>query len=118
VAAIKGERDIAVGNVVGSNLFNIMGILGLTAILAPDPLAVSDQTLALDLPVMLAAAVACLPIFLTSHRISRAEGALLLAGYLGYMIALWLIHRAGGPPAEILQWSPAIMTVLLLGGLG
>jgi cation:H+ antiporter len=118
VAAIKGERDIAVGNVVGSNLFNIMAILGLTALLAPDPLAVSQQTLALDLPVMLGAAVACLPIFLTSHRITRAEGALLLAGYGGYVIALLLIHRAGQTPAGLARWSPAIMTVLLVGGLG
>jgi len=118
VAAIKGERDIAVGNVVGSNIFNILSILGLTALLAPAPLAVSDQTLALDLPVMLAAAVACLPIFLTSHRISRTEGALLLAGYVGYVIALWAVNRAGEAPAALLRWSPVIMGTLLLRGLG
>src|SRR5690606_24352298 len=118
VAAIKGERDIAVGNVVGSNIFNILSILGLTALLAPAPLAVSDQTLALDLPVMLAASVACLPIFLTSHRISRTEGALLLAGYVGYVIALWAVNRAGEAPAALLRWSPVIMGTLLLGGLG
>ena len=118
VAAIKGERDIAVGNVVGSNLFNIMGILGLTALLAPDPLSVSPQTLALDLPVMLAAAVACLPIFLTSHRISRAEGALLLAGYAAYVLALWSVTRAGGPPQELVRSAPVIIIVLLVGALG
>src|SRR5690606_23543309 len=97
---------------------NILSILGLTALLAPAPLAVSDQTLALDLPVMLAAAVCCLPIFLTGHRISRTEGALLLAGYIGYIAALIAVNRAGEPPAALLRRSPIIMAALLLAGLG
>jgi cation:H+ antiporter len=84
VAAVRGQRDIAVGNVVGSNIFNILGVLGVTAVVAPSGVKVPAHALAWDLPVMLAAAMACLPIFFSGSRISRREGVLLLAGYLGY----------------------------------
>ena len=84
VASLRGERDIAVGNVVGSNLFNLMGVLGVTALVAPAGIAVSDAVLGFDLPVMLAVAFACLPIFFTGARISRGEGALLFAYYVAY----------------------------------
>lgn len=85
VAALRGERDIAVGNVVGSNLFNILGCLGLAGLVAPQPLAVAPALLAFDLPVMLAVAFACLPVFFTGARIERWEGALLLGYYLAYV---------------------------------
>lgn len=85
IAALRGERDIAVGNVVGSNIFNILGILGLTGIVAPDGIGVAASTLAFDIPVMIAVAVACLPIFFTSWTIARWEGWLLLGYYGAYM---------------------------------
>ena len=88
VAALRGQRDIAVGNVVGSNLFNVLSVLGLSAAVAPHGLAVSDDALRFDVPVMLAASLACLPILFTGHRISRAEGLLLLAGYAAYVSVL------------------------------
>ncbi len=84
VASLRGERDIAVGNVIGSNLFNILAVLGLSALLAPDGIAVSRAAIELDIPVMIAVAVACFPIFLAGHRVGRWEGGLLFAGYLGY----------------------------------
>ena len=90
LAAAKGERDIAVGNVVGSNIFNILGVLGLSAVVAPDGVAVSPAALRFDVPVMIAAAVACLPIFFTGHRILRGEGTLLLAYYGAYVAFLVL----------------------------
>jgi cation:H+ antiporter len=90
LAAAKGERDIAVGNVVGSNIFNILGVLGLAAIVAPDGIAVSPAALRFDVPVMIAAAVACLPIFFTGHRIFRGEATLLLAYYGAYVAFLVL----------------------------
>ena len=87
-AAIRGQRDIAVGNVVGSNLFNLLAVLGLTALVAPDGLPVSDAAIRFDFPVMLAVAVACLPIFFVGYTIQRWEGALFLGYYVAYTVYL------------------------------
>ncbi|MGE5236564.1 MAG: calcium/sodium antiporter [Acidobacteriota bacterium] len=84
VAALRGQRDIAVGNVVGSNLFNLLAVLGASALVAPGGVDVSAAALRFDLPVMVAVAIACLPIFFTGHRIARWEGALFLAYYAAY----------------------------------
>lgn len=89
LASLRGERDIAVGNVVGSNLFNLMAVLGLGAVVAPDGVAVRREALAFDLPVMLAVAVACLPIFFTGYTIARWEGWVFLGyygAYIGYLV--------------------------------
>lgn len=85
VAAIRGERDIAVGNVVGSNIFNVLAILGAAAIAAPDGVPISSAILRFDFPVMTAVAVACLPIFFTGYSISRWEGFLFLGYYIAYL---------------------------------
>jgi cation:H+ antiporter len=106
IASLRGERDIAVGNVVGSNLFNILAVLGLSSLVAPDGVAVSPAALRFDLPVMIAAAVACLPIFFTGHRIARWEGALFLGYYLTYVT--YLILEATRHPV-----FPAFHTALL-----
>lgn len=90
VASLRGERDIAVGNVVGSNLFNILAVLGVTSMVAPVGLPISATALNVDIPIMLATAVACLPIFFTGHRINRWEGALFLGYYLAYTVYLIL----------------------------
>ena len=66
MAAIRGERDIAVGNVVGSNIFNILSVLGTASAVSADGVRVSAAALQLDIPVMIAVAVACLPAFLPS----------------------------------------------------
>ncbi len=79
LASFRGERDIAVGNVIGSNIYNLLGILGLCALVTPGGLVVSPSILAFDLPVMTAVAFSCLPIFFTGFRIDRWEGALFLA---------------------------------------
>jgi len=79
-----------VGNVVGSNLFNILVVLGLSAALAPAGLAVARSALRLDLPVMVAVAVACLPVFFTGRAISRWEGLLFLGYYAAYTAYLVL----------------------------
>lgn len=88
VAAIHGERDIAVGNVVGSNLFNIMGVLGIASIVAPEGIAIPASVVSFDLLVMLAVAIACLPIFFSGGIITRKEGALLLGYYVAYTLHL------------------------------
>jgi cation:H+ antiporter len=90
VAAIRGERDIAVGNAIGSNLFNLMGVLGLSAIVAPTALAVSESARTLDIPVMTAVAVACLPVFFDGHSLRRWEGYVFLAYYVAYVVYLVL----------------------------
>lgn len=90
IAALRGERDIAVGNIVGSCLFNLLCVLGFAAVLAPTPIAVSDAALHFDLPVMTAVAIACLPIFATGHQIARWEGAVFLAYYIAYTAYLLL----------------------------
>ncbi|QDU36117.1 Inner membrane protein YrbG [Maioricimonas rarisocia] len=84
MAAVRGERDIAVGNVVGSNLFNLMGVLGVSSLISVKGVIVPASALSLDLPVMVAAAIATLPIFLTGHLIARWEGWLLLGYYVAY----------------------------------
>ena len=88
VAAFKGERDIAVGNVVGSNIFNLMGVLGLSGLVAPGGLPVGPEMVNQDIPVMVLVAVACLPVFLIGHAIERWEGGVLLAFYVLYTAAL------------------------------
>lgn len=90
VAALRGERDIAVGNIVGSNIFNILMIVGVSALVSRDGLVVAPAILHFDLPVMLAVAVACLPIFFAGYMISRWNGALLYGYYLAYTLYLGL----------------------------
>ena len=93
MAAIRGERDIAVGNVVGSNIFNILGVLGLTAAFAPGGLPVPPAMIAFDIPAMLAVAIACLPIFFTGNLIARWEGGLFFALYVAYTTYLILAAK-------------------------
>jgi len=88
-AAIKGESDIAVGNVVGSNIFNALGILGIAAIIRPLPTATFSM---IDLGVMLGFAILMLPMARNNLRILRWEGAILLIAYASYMV--WLISGA------------------------
>jgi len=91
VAALRGERDIAVGNVVGSNIFNILAVLGLTALVAPGSgVPVSTNALWLDMPFMIVVAIACLPIFFTGYLIARWEGILFLGYYGIYTVFLIL----------------------------
>jgi len=90
VASIRGERDIAVGNVVGSSLFNVLAILGLSSLVATDGIPAAPAALRFDIPVMIAVSVACLPIFFTGYRIARWEGFLFLAYYAAYTLYLIL----------------------------
>ena len=90
-AAIKGERDIAVGNVVGSNTFNILGCLGLSGLVSGDlGLTIAPSLLAFDIWVMLAVALACLPVFVTGREIARWEGGIFLGYYVAYVSYLIL----------------------------
>ena len=93
MATIRGEREIAVGNVIGSSTFNILGVLGLSGLVAPQALAVAPSLVAFDLPVMMAVALACLPVFFTGNTIARWEGFVFLAYYAAYAAYLVLAAR-------------------------
>lgn len=99
LAAIRGERDIAVGNIVGSNIFNLLCVLGLASLVSPEAITVAANALAFDFPVMIAVALACLPIFFTGYAINRWEGLLFLAYYVAYTVYL-VMASTGRPFAE------------------
>jgi cation:H+ antiporter len=90
MAAIRGERDIAVGNVIGSNTFNILGCLGLSGVVSANGLDIAPAVLNFDIWVMIAVAVACLPVLLLRRQIGRKRGVLFLAYYAAYVVYLIL----------------------------
>jgi len=94
VAALRGERDIAVGNVVGSNIFNILFVLGASSAVSGGGVAVSLEALQFDIPVMIAVSVLCLPLFYTGFELSRWEGGLFLLYYILYTVFLVLKSSA------------------------
>ncbi len=118
IAAFRGQREIAVGNVIGSNVFNLLGVLGLTALLAPSPLSVSPNALAFDLPVMLGVAALCLPVFYSGYRVTRVEGLLFLGLYLAYGLHV-VSFTTGMPLASKLEHLMLfyILPALLVGVL-
>ena len=93
MAAFKGERDIAVGNVVGSSTFNILACLGLTGLVSPEGISVPPSIMNLDLWVMLAVSFACIPVFLTGREIARWEGGVFLGYYVAYVAYLILASQ-------------------------
>ena len=117
VAALRGERDIAVGNVVGSNIFNILCVLGFSSIVAPSGINVSAAALHFDIPVMIGVAVACLPVFFAGYQITRVNGVVFLAFFAGYMVYLGLTatqHEALGTYHAALMYFVLPITVLTL----
>jgi cation:H+ antiporter len=118
IAGLRGARDIAVGNIIGSNIFNILAGLSLTALIAPGGVQVSQAALRFDIPVMIASAVACLPIFYIGHRISRWEGGLFVGYYIAYTIYLILTatrhHAASQLRIVMLSFVIPLTVVTLL----
>jgi len=109
VASLKGERDIAIGNIIGSSIFNILAVLGVTSIVA-NGIPISGQTLHFDIPVMIAATVSCLPIFFTGNVVSRWEGALLFSYYIAYMVYLFLLSSKS---IELPIFSSVVLGVII-----
>ncbi len=116
VASLKGERDIAVGNIIGSNLFNLLGVLGLFGIVSPAGVAVSAEVLNFDLPVMILVTLVCVPIFFTGSRVGRWEGGLLLGYYVAYTVYLVLTatEHASLPYFEVVMYYGAIPLTLII----
>ena len=120
LASVRGERDIAVGNVVGSNVFNLLAVLGIGSLGASDGLPVSTGALTFDLPVMVAVAVAALPVLFTGYVIARWEGFVFLGYYAAY--TTFLVLQATSHPARDEFGTAMIgfvipLTVLTLGVL-
>lgn len=106
MAALRGQRDIAVGNVIGSCIFNILAVLGLASVVAPSGISIPPAALGFDIPIMIAVSLAAWPILWSGDVISRAEGALFLSLYAAY--AAYLILQATQHDA-----LPIFNTVLL-----
>ncbi len=117
IAAFKGEREIAIGNVVGSCIFNILSVLGLTSLVSPSGIAVPEGALSFDLPIMIASAVACLPVFYIGYSISRWRGLMFLGYYAAYTLYLILDAQAHPSTSEFkaaLLYFVIPLTVLTL----
>lgn len=117
VAAMRGERDIAIGNVIGSNICNILAILGVSSLVSVNGLMVSPSIVSFDMPVMIAVAVGCLPVFFNGHRIARWEGAVFLGYYIAYTSYLVLNatrHDALPLFSAVMWWFVLPLTVLTL----
>jgi cation:H+ antiporter len=89
VAAFRREADVAFGNIVGSNIYNVLGILGITALVTP--ITVPPEIIALDIWVMLGATVLLLAFAVTGWRVNRLEGGILLTAYAAYMTVLFAL---------------------------
>jgi cation:H+ antiporter len=117
LAAIRGQRDIAVGNVVGSNIFNLLGVLGLASIAAPNGVRVARGALDFDLPVMLATVAVCLPVFFTGYIVARWEGGVFVAYYVAYTLYLLLNaskHDVLAPFSAVMWWFVIPLTVVAI----
>lgn len=88
VATVRNERDVAVGNLIGSSIYNILFILGLTCVALPGDLPVDADLLTFDIPLMAGVAVLCVPVFISGRGVSRLEGSLFVAMYLAYLAYL------------------------------
>jgi len=116
-ACLRGHQDIVVGNVVGSNLFNILLVLGATASVSTTGITVSSSALVFDIPVMIAVALASLPIFFTGHLIERWEGGLFLAYYAAYLLFLVFNateHALLPAYSMVMLWFVMPLTVITL----
>lgn len=88
VATVRNERDVAVGNLIGSSIYNILFILGVTCVALPGDLPVDADLLTFDIPLMAGVAVLCVPVFISGRGVSRSEGILFVLMYLAYLAYL------------------------------
>lgn len=122
VAIIRGDTDLAVGNVVGSNIVNALGVLGVSGIVASGGLPVGNRVLTFDIPVMIGVAIACLPIFFNGFVVKRWEGILFLGFYAAYVAYLVLDAMDSGARRPFAVWMlglvlPLTAVVLVVIGL-
>jgi len=89
LAAVRGEKDLAVGSIVGSNILNILSVIGIAGLFISG-IPVQDSLLEVEYIILLAVSVICFPIFFTGRRIKRVEGAIFLTSYILYLFYLYL----------------------------
>jgi cation:H+ antiporter len=117
MASIRKQRDIAIGNVVGSNTFNILGCLGISGMVAPEGLGMASAVLNFDIWVMLAVAFACLPVFMSGRQIARWEGFVFLGYYIAYSVYVVMVaqaHDALEPFSNVIMSFILPITVITL----
>jgi cation:H+ antiporter len=119
VATLRGERDIAVGNVVGSNIFNILCVLGISGLVSPVPLLAGEQMATVDIPVMVGVAILCVPLFFIGSVLNRIEGLLfmlLYVAYTWYLVAMALKESYLGELQQGILYGllPAVVLFVLL----
>jgi len=118
VALLRGERDMAVGNIVGSNIFNIGLVLGLSAVIFGDGIPIPQAAIALDMPIMLATAFALLPIAFTGFVIARWEGVVfvgMFVAFIAYVVLAATQHDALSGFSTVMLWFvlPLLATTLI-----
>lgn len=89
LAAVRGEKDLAVGSIVGSNILNILSVIGISGLFISG-IPVQDSLIRIDLVVLLGISLLCAPFFFSGNIISRLEGGVLFSGYLLYLFYLYL----------------------------
>jgi cation:H+ antiporter len=89
VSTVRGKRDIAIGNLLGSSVYNILFILGIVCLVPAGGIALGPALVRIDIPLMAAVALICLPVFASGRRVSRLEGAAFITAYAGYLA--WLL---------------------------
>jgi cation:H+ antiporter len=92
IATLRNDRDIAIGNLLGSSIYNILVILGITCLVPAGGLPVDEDLIHIDIPLMTLVVLACVPAFLSGRRVSRAEGALFVGAYLAYVSYLIVVR--------------------------
>jgi cation:H+ antiporter len=115
MAAIRGQRDIAVGNVVGSNIFNLLAVLGASAAVSSSGISVNRELIRLDYPVMLAATLVLIPICWNGFAIRRWEGALLAAFYVAYVAFLVMDAGDSTTPELFRTMLMIVIPIVMLG---
>ncbi|MCV7281849.1 calcium/sodium antiporter [Mycolicibacterium flavescens] len=88
ISTVRGDRDIAIGNLIGSSIYNILLILGITCLVPAQGLVLPSSLVTIDLPIMVAVALLCIPIFISGRRVSRIEGGLMVSAYVAYLTYL------------------------------
>ncbi len=121
IASARGKRDLAVGNVVGSNILNVLCVIGISSIVAPQGVIVGREFIDFHMPLMLAVSVACLPIFLSGLGVNRLEGLGMITYYLAYIASLvyLAVNNLGVPTSQSLVGflAPLAMAMLFIAVL-
>ena len=122
VAALKGSADIAIGNVIGSNIFNILAIVGITALIMP--LTMSNSTIRIEIPLTILSSAVLF--FMANDRlldmagenvITRTEGFVLLAFFLIFLFYTFNMSKGEESPGQVRQFALPLSIIMVIGGL-